>query len=118
MTNAVRIASATSLLQGCAGALLQNDWHAAPIHPALPPHHVEIAESDLQRVCGNYPGMRLYGCAIRVLEARTCIIYTAPKPAAWLMEHERKHCAGWDHGPLPDPRDRRVAAAGPENPGN
>ena len=23
---------------------------------------------------------------------------------AWLLDHERKHCAGWDHGPTPSIR--------------
>src|SRR5688572_1089356 len=93
--------AAAALLQGCAGALVLDDWHPQPSHPALPDRHIEVPESDLARVCGNYPGMRLHGCAIRVVDARVCIIYTGPRPAAWLMDHERKHCAGWDHGPQP-----------------
>ena len=70
--------AAAALLQGCAGALVQDDWHPQPSHPALPDRHIEVPESDLARVCGNYPGMRLHGCAIRVVDARVCIIYTGP----------------------------------------
>lgn len=101
-------------LQGCAGALVQDDWLPQPTHPALRPHHVVVAAADLRRVCGSYPGMALYGCAVRAVADRVCIIYTGPQPAAWLLEHERKHCAGWDHGPYPVRNDVRVAAVGPE----
>jgi hypothetical protein len=98
------------VLQGCAGALVQDDWHAAPAHAPLQPYHIEIASSDLPRVCGKYPGMMLHGCAQRIADAGVCLIYTAPHPAAWLMEHERKHCAGWDHGPQPGATGIRTAA--------
>ena len=101
------------LLQGCAGALVQDDWHARPIHAALPAHLIEVAEADLPRICGDHPGMRLHGCAIRVFAAPVCLIYTGPQPAAWLIEHERKHCAGWDHGPQPGQVTSRVAATSP-----
>lgn len=99
------------LLQGCAGAPVQADWLAQPTHPALPPYHIEVAAADLQRTCGRYPGMRMHGCAVRLVAENVCIIYTGPQPAAWLMEHERKHCAGWDHGPVEV--GTSVAAASP-----
>ena len=98
-------------LQGCAGALVQDDWNQQPTHPALTPYHIELAERDLARTCGDHPGMLVYGCAVRVAEANLCIIYTAPQPAAWLMVHERKHCSGWDHGPSPVMTSTTVAAA-------
>jgi hypothetical protein len=87
-------------LHGCGGALVREDWLPHPTHPQLEPRHVEVSADILARVCGQYPGLVLYGCAVRELTARTCYIYTTPRPAAWLMEHERKHCAGWDHGPF------------------
>ena len=65
---------------------------------------------DLPRICGDHSGMRVYGCAFRVVEAKVCIIYTPPAPAAWLIEHERKHCAGWDHGPTRGVVEKHVAA--------
>lgn len=101
-----------AVLPGCAAQLVQDDWHDQPSHPALPAKHIEVADKDLRRVCGNHPGMKLHGCAIRVVDARLCLIYTAPNPAPWLMEHERKHCAGWDHGPIQTVQTR-VAAASP-----
>lgn len=100
-----------SLLQGCAGALVQEDWHPQPTHAALPPYHIELAERDLPRTCGQHAGLRVHGCAVRLVAERVCLIYTGPRPAAWLMEHERKHCAGWDHGPTPVDSGVRVAAA-------
>ncbi|MND04329.1 hypothetical protein D3C83_245470 [compost metagenome] len=57
--------------------------------------------------------MQLHGCAIRVFDARVCLIYTGPQPAAWLIQHERKHCAGWDHGPRPERLETHVAATSP-----
>lgn len=114
MRRAALAAMACALvLQGCAGALVQDDWQARPIHPALPSHLIEVVEADLPRICGDHPGMMLHGCAIRVFDARVCLIYTGPQPAAWLIEHERKHCAGWDHGPQRARVETHVAATSP-----
>ena len=106
------LALVSILVQGCAAQLVQDDWHDHPSHAPLPAKHFEVSDSDLRRVCGEYPGRRLHGCAIRVADAAVCIIYTAPQPASWIMEHERKHCAGWDHGPK-IPAQTRVAAVSP-----
>ena len=103
------IAAGSALLHGCAAQMVQDDWHEHPSHAPLPAKHIEVPEKDLPRLCGNYPGLRLHGCAIRLADARVCIIYTAANPAPWLMEHERKHCAGWDHGPA-NLAQTRVAA--------
>lgn len=103
------LAAAAFTLQGCA-TLVHDDWQPQPVHPALAPYHIEISETDLARVCGK-PGLRVYGCAMRVVDARVCFIYTPPQPPAWLMAHEHKHCAGWDHGPHPERTETRVAAA-------
>jgi hypothetical protein len=53
---------------------------------------------------------------MRVADANVCFIYTAPRPAAWLMAHERKHCAGWDHGPWPASAGTQVTAASAVSP--
>ena len=85
-------------LSACGGIGVQADWEERPSHPALEPVLVEVPASKLRETCGDYPGMYLHGCARRDYEMRTCFIYTAPRPPAWLLEHERKHCAGYDHG--------------------
>jgi hypothetical protein len=113
LASRLAVAAALAFLQGCAASSVQDDWYPQPTHAALPPYHIEIAERDLPRACGDHPGMRLHGCAVRLAAEKVCLIYTAPRPAAWLMEHERKHCAGWDHGPAPDPQGRRAAAVSP-----
>ena len=113
LARALAAAGLAALVQGCAGTVVQDDWHAQPTHAALPPYHVEVAEQDLPRTCGQHAGMRVHGCAVRLVAERVCLIYTGPRPAAWLMEHERKHCAGWDHGPAPVASGARVAAASP-----
>ena len=92
---------ALGALTGCGSLGVQSEWDARPSYPSLEPVYVEIPASELQRTCGRYPGMALYGCARRDFEMRACFIYTAPQPATWLLEHERKHCAGYDHGPPP-----------------
>ena len=108
---ALVVIAGASILPGCA-TMVENDWHDRPTHASLPAHHVEVPAAELTRHCGEHPGKRLHGCAIRVVDARVCIIYTRPQPAAWLLEHERKHCAGWDHGPQNRAPQTRVAAAG------
>ena len=110
MRAAIAVLASGLVLQGCGAAAVLDDWHAHPTHAPLPAKHIEVADSDLNRVCGIHAAGRLYGCAIRVVEARVCIIYTAPQPAAWVMEHERKHCAGWDHGPTHTAAITAVAA--------
>lgn len=85
------------MLQGCGALLVQESWLDAPTHAALRPFHIELSEEELPRACGNAPALKLYGCAVRVQQDRVCIIYTTPKPAGWVMDHERLHCAGWDH---------------------
>ena len=107
---ALAVAVAGLALGGCA-TIVQDDWHDHPTHPSLPARHIVVAAKDLARVCGDYPGQRLHGCAIRVVDARVCLIYTPPQPAAWLLEHERKHCAGWDHGPVQTAQTRVAAAS-------
>ena len=85
------------LATGC--ALVSAEWNAQATHAPLPAVHVEIARADLERTCGGSPAMLTYGCAVRDYAANLCIVYTAPEPPGWLLAHEFKHCAGWDHAP-------------------
>jgi hypothetical protein len=91
-------------LPGCAQLAAQVaaeiDWEAAPRHARLEPVYVEVDPSELPRLCGNQPGALFFGCARREHESRRCVIVTGPRPAQWLLDHERKHCAGYDHAPL------------------
>lgn len=89
-------AASLLLLPGCA-AMVHDDWHPHPTHKPLPPYNVVVAAAELPKICGDYPGMQLHGCAVRDFGSNVCVIYTGPQPAAWLLEHERRHCAGWDH---------------------
>jgi hypothetical protein len=86
------------VLQGCAAIGGAEDWHDQPTHPALPSMHFVVAASDLPGACGHPKGARLLGCAHRVYDPPVCLVYTAANPAPWVMEHELKHCAGYDHG--------------------
>jgi hypothetical protein len=99
-------AAALLLLSGCGtmapqgSTTVHQEWDAAPVLPPLAPRYVEVAAVELPALCGDYPKMLLYGCAKRDYAKRECVIYTAPKPEQWLLDHERKHCAGYDH-PVP-----------------
>ena len=96
--------------------MLQEDWYPKPSHPALAPYHIEVPDSELKGICRGYPGLNVYGCAVRAFALKVCFIYTGQNPAPWLMKHERKHCAGWDHGGTPQPNlsavGREVGSAG------
>ena len=98
-------------VSGCGGLGVQEDWLPRATLPALPVAYAEVEASHLIRVCGDHAGMKVYGCAKRDFKARTCTIYTGPTPAVWLLDHERKHCAGFDHGT--DNDKLRTAAAFP-----
>ena len=89
--------AAALTIQGCAGVPVQTIWQEAPAHAPLRPFHIVLSQDDLTHACGNAPALKYYGCAVRVQDDRVCIIYTAAKPAGWVMDHEHRHCAGWDH---------------------
>jgi len=87
-----------AVLEGCGHAQVKEDWEHKASMPPLPAVYLVVARSELEGVCGAHPGMYLHGCAKRDYVARVCTIVTGPQPQAWLLDHERKHCAGWDHG--------------------
>ena len=87
-----------SVVEGCGHAPVKEDWDHKATMPPLPAVYVVVAQSELEGVCGSHPGMHLHGCAIRNFDARVCTIVTGPEPQAWLLDHEHKHCDGWDHG--------------------
>lgn len=37
------------------------------------------------------------GCATIDFDRKTCDIYTCAISPGFVLRHERKHCAGWDH---------------------
>lgn len=92
-------------LPGTAGAFfglgVQSDWQPARAHEPLPAVHFVVPAKDLPRICRTHPAAATYGCAFRDVPSKVCIIYTAANPPRWLMDHELKHCDGWDHGPTP-----------------
>ena len=94
------LAAAAILMQGCSALPSDmTEWLPGPLHAPLRPYHIEVADDQLAGACGVTPAvhLRLHGCALRVSQDDLCIIYTRAKPASWVMEHERRHCAGWDH---------------------
>lgn len=61
---------------------------------------IEAPGDIVQTICRNVAGSQYaiyYGCAERDYLHETCWIYTEPDPPAWLVEHERRHCAGESH---------------------
>ena len=85
---------------GCTQLFVRADWNEAPTWAPLQPVYFEVSPSELYANCriSVAPGFTLYGCARRDYWIGACLIFTPPNPEPWLLEHERKHCAGWDHG--------------------
>ena len=92
----VAISAAAFVASGCE-SLVYNDWDAKPVLPPLPARYVQVSGAELARKCGSYPGGIVLGCADRNFVTRVCTIYTKSDPPKWLLDHERKHCAGYDH---------------------
>jgi hypothetical protein len=88
---------AASLLPGC--AVPHYDWQERPSRASLPPYHLVVSDADMERTCGSRPWAYVFGCAVRLPSERVCLVYTRARPAAWIIEHEHRHCDGWDHGP-------------------
>lgn len=57
------------------------------IEPVIAVHVVD----DLTQICGQVT----QGCAIG--NAETCDIYIGERAAQSVIEHEKRHCYGWDH---------------------
>lgn len=83
------------LAAGCA-SFDPHGWEDRPRQSPLPAHFVEVAVSELPRVCNNgHPALQ--GCAHRLYAEGFCLIYTGPNPQRWLLAHELLHCAGFNH---------------------
>ena len=59
-----------------------------------------VTVQDVDRTCreagADATGLeRINGCA--TWNPVGCIIYTTPNAPLWIVEHEERHCQGWDH---------------------
>lgn len=87
------------LLSGCAalnGGLDAYAWRPSPTWPALRPVWVVVGQEGLRARCGSGKA----ACVKRDLEIRVCFIYAERsriETPRWLVEHEWKHCEGYDH---------------------
>lgn len=84
------------LLAGC-GALNEYPVEGWPTLTVVE-HHV--AESAMRERCSRYVsmGMTPMACAEVDLHAARCDIwYGSGTPPAYVVEHERMHCQGYDH---------------------
>ena len=85
-------------LMACAcGSLPHEEWENRPSHPALPTAFLVVDSDGIAANCGTYPQLYVFGCAKRLFESQACLVFTRANPASWLIEHEQKHCDGWDH---------------------
>lgn len=95
----VALALATLALGGfLAGCAETGYWRRT--HSAMPAVHIEVPADQLQVLCRALDKGRFanyHGCAARDLRAGVCWMYTEPNTAAWIVEHERRHCEGWSH---------------------
>lgn len=93
------------ILQGCASLAPKDHeytWYKSD-RPELP-YRVEVVEEwpeDVRKYCGKH--FVLHACAVFYWEIETkiytkCVIYTKYKNMPqFLLEHEIKHCKGWNH---------------------
>ena len=74
------------------------DWTRSG-RPSLPVQWYVAGQEGVKARCHQYAGMTTNACAI--YGAERCVIVAEVDEAhtpKWLADHERKHCAGWDHG--------------------
>jgi hypothetical protein len=89
------VALCASYLPGCA----TEEWTRSD-RPELKPVWIVVAQEMVQSVCRHNQGFVANACAIY---GEDCLIVAEQDEAhspRWLVEHERKHCKGFDH---PDP---------------
>lgn len=85
------------LLSGCACLGDGYTWVRSD-RPALPYRWQVVDQETLQARCGYRAGWTTNACA-RYLPG-LCLIVAQESEAdspAWIVEHEKKHCAGFDH---------------------
>ena len=85
-------------VSACTHLPVDDQWEASPSHKALPASFLVVDSKGIDQNCGSPPGLYVYGCASRDYGRGSCVEYTRAGPDAWLVEHEKKHCDGWDHG--------------------
>lgn len=89
-------------LTGCA-ALAPDPvgWDALPSHAPLPPVLRPATRAEIALFCASPIAI---ACAIRDYGMGLCFIIIPRHPMLDTLDHERKHCAGYDHGPYtPNP---------------
>lgn len=84
-------------LGACASGPAYEEWESRPSHPALPAAYVIVDSDGIAANCGTHPRLYVFGCAKRLFDERACLVFTRANPQPWLIEHEQKHCDGYDH---------------------
>lgn len=95
---AVLTASACSTYQLSPGDWLNDHTPISVVTPndyqhlAEPAIVVHYRDDDLASVCGSG---YVDGCAIR--KDDVCDIYVGSRASPWTVQHEKRHCRGWEH---------------------
>jgi len=84
-------------LGACAYLPANEEWEPKPGHQALPATFAQVDGQGIRSHCGDPRGVYLHGCAVRDFDKHVCVVYTRADPQKWLIDHERRHCDGWDH---------------------
>ena len=90
------IVSICLLLSGCATD--QYQWKQTRPPSEKPWVYIYALDTDtLCRGLGSKVSfaLKIQGCSI--WKERGCVIVIPENPPKWLIEHEEKHCEGWDH---------------------
>jgi hypothetical protein len=90
------IVAAVLLLAGCT---MIDDAKRVEGWPDLVVVEHYVSYEQMRARCNRYvgPGMTPLACAEFHFGAGECHLWFDEEPAQWVIEHERKHCLGFDH---------------------
>ena len=71
-------------------------WDQHPTYRPMAPVLRELSVADVQKHCGHDTN----GCVWRDTSTGLCYVYHGPKPHQHTIDHEKKHCAGYEHAPV------------------
>lgn len=93
------------LLTGCAVFEPTYDWQHSGREP-LPMTLHQVSQDQVQALCCN-TDIYVRACAWRDYEKKFCGVFFSTMPSADDLEHEKKHCDGWNHqvlNPIKEPK--------------
>lgn len=81
------------------------NWYHTGEKP-VPMEIIKVSQADVQALCCNSGGF-VMACAYRIPEQNYCKVFTALDLPQQTIDHEKKHCDGWNHqvlNPIKEPK--------------